>query len=145
MTCIPDGPPWCWALQGEDVVFFSQPTEAYLCLPPVEFPDGTVELGESETRRFPSAGPCVARCQHETRFYCDTTADGPTLPVQCGHVARWIPRAGCFLCDTHYQIYWCCVWCEAPLERDAAIAVRGFEGGFCSQACALQGEALYDR
>src|SRR5262249_52196103 len=121
MTYVPYAPLWCWALQGEDVMFFSQPTESSLCRPARLEPDGTLWLDTPTVHRFPPPGPCVARCQHETRFVLedavyDLEDPEPSLtpPIQCGRVARVGPD-GRWLCDTHYALAWTCAWCLGPL------------------------------
>ena len=133
MTYVPHGPLWCWALQGADALFFSQPTETFL-------------YTDTPTRyTFPGRGPCVARCQHETRFVntevvwdMDQDPQPPCLPpVQCGRVARLDPTSR-FLCDLHYRQEWICSWCDAPLPAPAQ-QLTGADGwSYCSPPCAAE-------
>jgi hypothetical protein len=123
MTYFPYGPLWCWVLQGEDPLFFSQPTLAWL---------------PGEVRFLTDRVACVARCQEETQFVMDDQAydldhqRGLTPPVQCGRVASLDPR-GRFFCDYHRLCHWECYHCRAALPHG--------EGGFCTPAC----QADYDR
>ena len=133
MTYIPEVPLWCWVLEGENLMFFSQPTHAYLCEPPHLAPDGRfLALGASETRWLDALPACVARCQHQTQFFMDDTpvdSDTParlTPPIQCGVVAG-VDALGRYLCHVHLGAYWTCHHCHAPLAAGM--------GGFCSPAC----------
>ena len=133
MTYIPEVPLWCWVMQGEDALFFSQPTHAFLCEPPLLAADGGfLTVGASETRWLDALSVCVARCQHQTQFCLDDqpynldTGAGLTPPVQCGHVAR-VDRRARYFCDYHMRTRWECYHCHAVLPHG--------EGGFCGEAC----------
>ena len=93
---VPDGPLWCWNMQGEHIVFFSQPT---------------VVISGKFTRHFPARGPLAARCQFQTRLQ---EADGSvdTYPIQCGRMA--MPRPdGTYHCTFHaVPSYLECARCE---------------------------------
>jgi hypothetical protein len=126
-------PLWCWALQGESAVFFSQPTHALECTPVPAGPDGAWEPPTLETRRFPPT-VCVARCQDESRFVMDEPAwrqgdlaRGLTPPIQCGHIGR-LDAEGRFLCDMHYAKTWLCTQCGAyvPAPADAPMSPEGW-------------------
>ena len=118
MTYIPDGPLWCWVLQGADVVFFSQPTCIW---------EGTAP------RWLGDLPACVARCGFQKHVVLD---DRPfdlehpeaclTPPIQCGAVAQLDPL-GRFLCGWHWSESWTCRACGADLPHG--------QGGLCSEAC----------
>jgi len=151
MTYVPYAPLWCWALQGEDAMFFSQPTETHLSLPAVVDPDGSLWLDTPTRYAFPRSGPCVARCQDESRFVLDDAAHdaacargdwttGLTPPIQCGQVARLDPD-GRFLCDYHYARNWLCVRCQAPLPSPAWQIDTEDGFSYCSPPCQAEADA----
>ena len=97
---IPDGPLWCWNMQGADVLFLSQPT---------------VYWSGGKTFQMPVAGPCAARCQFES--WCEEP-DGSvrTHPIQCGRLALLLPD-GTYRCFLHTGEDWGCAWCDEYKAR----------------------------
>jgi hypothetical protein len=136
MTYVPRVPLWCWVLQGADVMFFSQPTEAIFVEPPLLAEDGRLRaLGAMKRWFLGDRAACVARCQDLTYFVLDHDAfdrgewdRAVAPPVQCGRVARLDPL-GLFLCDDCYRKRWGWRWCGASLpapsrEREAIVRRR---------------------
>jgi len=112
MPYIPDVPLWGWMVQGADVVYFSQPTVAWLH-------DELMYLGHRSS--------CVARCQHHYRYVLDHELPPRlTPPRQCGRVAA-LDLQGRYYCAYHMSSHWECIICDAPLAQG--------EGGCCSEAC----------
>jgi hypothetical protein len=116
LTAVPYGPLWCWSLQGEDAVFFSQETIVW---------EGTVP------RVVDGRGACVARCEVQTVLR-ESDDSHTTPPVQCGEVAG-LDHRGRLLCDWHMHEAWTCARCGTFLPSG--------EGGYCAQACAEKEDA----
>jgi hypothetical protein len=100
MTYMPQIPIWAWNLTGEDTVYFSQPTEAWI-------------PGEGPLRFSPHIA--VARCpETEQMGSAGSSRDAPltdrtawSYPIQCGMAATLAPD-GRHVCAWHlYKRYTC--------------------------------------
>lgn len=109
MTMVPYGPLWCWNVQGEDVVYFSQPTLAPVGPRPVLVSERT---------------GCVARCQFQS-WLEEMDGSTRTHAIQCGRVPQ-LTRDGEYRCTFHHpERLQSCAWCDELAATGSTKACPG--------------------
>ena len=108
MILSPHGPLWCWGIQGDDAVFFSQPSHVWRGGTYMPFPKDRALL----------------RCAfHE--YLAELDGSYQTPAIQCGHIAH-MDTTGMALCEEHSgAMDGSCAWCEEMAATGLSQACPG--------------------